>query len=668
VTTFAEITGKVTVPGSDVGLPLRIEAHPLVKDGVLSLSDRLTYDPVRGETRETDGILGEPMQIPLDEGATGVVWRFDFKEPSTNRLLWSRTYEITGDAALQALEETEPLVVTPDLVESVAAYAEQTAEDRAAVEALGTTTDAIIAGRIEDTDSETSAVLSATTVARVSRSKHAPALGLYFPEAEGAANDGVTDDTAAINAADAAAVAGGGRLHAEGTYKIASTVTVRSAVDMALATLNYTGSGVALQVGDGASLHRKTFRLPSVIEANKPSSGWNAGTVGVQVINCFTCTVYTPPRVFGFETGLNITGQAAGCAYNTFHIGHLDTNKRNLVLDATSTGYCNQNLYLGGRFSHSSSEGTTAVSGARHIYFTPGTHPINNNLFLNPSVEGSVAEYQIDIDGGQYNIFINPRLEGGAGFGTVRFGANADRNTIIGGYQQASAVVTRVTGETYNSLQANNRFEIYGSSADGLLRLRNKSSSSSPSAVIMEAATSVDDIATAWAWRFSASHIKGKRAADASERVTVDPVNGRIYFGNGTGAPTAYVGNLGSSADISIGAGSLCFGTDNSFDIGRTSTFRPRDLFLARNAVVGGALDHDGTTVGFYGTTPAARPAAYTQTYATATRTHSALTSSDAAGATPTKTEFDALRADLVNTKQLLNSLLDDLQTLGLLQ
>lgn len=72
--------------------------------------------------------------------------------------------------------------------------------------------------------------------------------------------------------------------------------------------------------------------------------------------------------------------------------------------------------------------------------------------------------------------------------------------------------------------------------------------------------------------------------------------------------------------------------------------------------------------IGFFGVTQVARPAAYTQTYATASRTQAALTSTDAAGATPTKAEFDALRADLINVKQVLNSITDDFQAFGLLQ
>jgi len=52
---------------------------------------------------------------------------------------------------------------------------------------------------------------NATYVAQAAQTKHAPGLGLWFPEAEGAVADGTTDDSTAINAAVlACANAGGG--------------------------------------------------------------------------------------------------------------------------------------------------------------------------------------------------------------------------------------------------------------------------------------------------------------------------------------------------------------------------------------------------------------------------------------------------------------------------
>lgn len=89
-----------------------------------------------------------------------------------------------------------------------------------------------------------------------------------------------------------------------------------------------------------------------------------------------------------------------------------------------------------------------------------------------------------------------------------------------------------------------------------------------------------------------------------------------------------------------------------------------------------------GTTqkLGFWNVTPIVQPSAFTQTYSTATKTHSNITATNpaayAAGANGYSTgamasavhaEVIALRADIVNIKGVLNSVIDDLQAIGLL-
>lgn len=103
--------------------------------------------------------------------------------------------------------------------------------------------------------------------------------------------------------------------------------------------------------------------------------------------------------------------------------------------------------------------------------------------------------------------------------------------------------------------------------------------------------------------------------------------------------------------------------------------------YHAGEVEIDGALNHDGTTVGFYAVTPVTRPSAYTQTYSTTTRTHANFTSNDlsaftggligfldAAERDGVRTEFNALRADVANLKQLVNSMIDDRQADGLAQ
>lgn len=96
-----------------------------------------------------------------------------------------------------------------------------------------------------------------------------------------------------------------------------------------------------------------------------------------------------------------------------------------------------------------------------------------------------------------------------------------------------------------------------------------------------------------------------------------------------------------------------------------------------------GDLNHDGSNIGFFATAPAAQTAAYTQTYATATRTHSNptaaavgdLVATNGGWGASTEANFDLVHstidqlvADMANIKQVVNQVIDDGQTYGLLQ
>ena len=102
---------------------------------------------------------------------------------------------------------------------------------------------------------------------------------------------------------------------------------------------------------------------------------------------------------------------------------------------------------------------------------------------------------------------------------------------------------------------------------------------------------------------------------------------------------------------------------------------------------VNGDLNHDGTNVGFYGVTPVARPSAYTQTYTTATRTINGYTSdtesvaytgidnaqagtvyATVADLNALRTAYENLRTSYDNVISAFTQVIDDLQSVGVLQ
>lgn len=104
-----------------------------------------------------------------------------------------------------------------------------------------------------------------------------------------------------------------------------------------------------------------------------------------------------------------------------------------------------------------------------------------------------------------------------------------------------------------------------------------------------------------------------------------------------------------------------------------------RRLLVANEARIG----YNATSkVGFYGSTPVVRPAAYTQTYSTTNRINNSIQSTAVSTTAATNTtpygyttlaqandivaQVNNTRNDVANIKQVLNSVIDDLQALGL--
>lgn len=358
-----------------------------------------------------------------------------------------------------------------------------------------------------------------------------------------------TGDTltfAALQAAADAALANGTRVWAAGALTTDQTLVLRSDATLGGLTINYTGAAVAVQVGTGVSgalVTRKNMSLPRVFNASKVAAGWLGATTGVKIINANTCVIDVP-HVRNFVSGLHVTGVGQGAVHNTVTLGHLDNNKVNILLDADSTGWSNQNLYLNGNLSHNSEEGS-AVAGVRHLQIADGlVHDVNNNTFVNTSFEYVTPEFHLDL-AGSANQFINCRWEAAGGV-RVRWQSTATGNQIMYGYNARLIVQTFVTGAIRNHVYHEN-----GGSrpSGGAVALENTSSSASPVEYVLDpgATAGAANPAAAYRAKRTADGTHMKRAADAFDRVRFDHVNGRVYFGNGVADPTAYLGAIGTA-------------------------------------------------------------------------------------------------------------------------
>lgn len=144
-----------------------------------------------------------------------------------------------------------------------------------------------------------------------------------------------------------------------------------------------------------------------------------------------------------------------------------------------------------------------------------------------------------------------------------------------------------------------------------------------------------------------------------------------------------------NTADITTNSGTITTNTTNLAN--HESASDPHTVYYLADGTrdISGDLKHTGTNIGFYGVASTARPAAYTQTYSTTSRTHANLTSSvltDSTGGTANTTlvtvsgtdlnnnfadliaQINFLRADLENVKDVLNQVIEDDISQGLKQ
>jgi hypothetical protein len=285
----------------------------------------------------------------------------------------------------------------------------------------------------------------------------------------GAAGNGSTDDTAAIQLAMTAAQAAGPRtvvLFPGCTgYKTTATVTALGNVDLEMnAPIIFAGSAVtALVVGTtGANGHLRAKHRIRVQRAT--ISNWSTeADLGVQFVNHDSCTIDLADAS-DFTVGAQFIGMGArGSAYNNVTLGRLFNNKLGIDLTNATGGWCNENKFYGGSFGHNSTTNPSLDRTGIRITSSDGTYLNNNhNVFYSPSFEirgstGTPLGLCVDaVYAGPGNRVLDARHEGAsaktvitrnASFG-VFFSASYDNSVTLTAEELSSKSGTIVESET----------------------------------------------------------------------------------------------------------------------------------------------------------------------------------------------------------------------------
>lgn len=397
------------------------------------------------------------------------------------------------------------------------------------------------------------------------------------------------DLTTPLNTATAAAKAAGLKLTAgPGSAKITGTVTVDCDADLKAMTVSVAAgslSGPAVRVGTTADY---TFDadivLPFIVNSSKSGAGWTGfdTKIGVEIANAYHCRILVP-KVVGFGVGVTLGGYSKGCVYNVVRLGILSGNKIQLqLLPKTTDGWCNQNLFIGGRLFFDSSEGVN-TSGTRMIQLAAQAAatvgPPDSNTFKDITIEDDTPEYYLDVQG-SFNRFENCRFETSVarGAAAVRFysatSGETTSNYIVGGYDTRGFSWT-FAGSTspYNARvdsRENNAVEVAGcgwsignraGDTVGFPHYQGFASGTQP--------LGKTNAATDWRYRLYADGAAWKAAGDTNARIYTEGASGRLYLGTGNVAATAYFAP-GVGAEVQIGA-AFYPATDNARTLGLSS-------------------------------------------------------------------------------------------------
>lgn len=257
----------------------------------------------------------------------------------------------------------------------------------------------------------------------------------------GAAVDGATDDSAAIQAAiDVAEVDGGevyvpfGITRAQGLEVDASDVRFLS--DGWIQPVS-DSAGSVISIGPNSTGTQSVENISGNLNIGPPTASTEYASMhGVSVYQSTLASLRLNVR--GTVTGLRlIPGSGQFVSYNDFYVGQMSFCGDCVLIDPLhSTAYANENRFWGGRYR--------SVAAGNYIDITNGAGGSvpNSNVFYGPTFEGIGSIFSID---GQMNKIIAARYEPSSGStqGGMVFGDNSVNNVVEFSYNPNLMTDTR---------------------------------------------------------------------------------------------------------------------------------------------------------------------------------------------------------------------------------
>ena len=321
----------------------------------------------------------------------------------------------------------------------------------------------------------------------------------------GAARDGSTDDSTAIQAAiDACEAAGRGTVKIPaGEYYVGSTLTVDRGSDYAadrasVIEIDATGATIEapitldapiLRIGAAANRNRNIHLVGGSFQF--AAYNWDSGASCVELYNAYNCQV-SNVRVRHGYSGIRLRSDGTGCVYNNINdVYSTDClNAFHLTRDDTD-GWVNENIFTGGGCAYTSScPDASSGNGLSLTVASDSGGTMNNNKFIGLSLECGMSSDKpgaVYDQRGYYNLFVGLRYEG---FDTpyYSFGTSTDSNTIIGGYVNSTSDIIAAASQTKATIITGDQvFFSGGTSTVAPLTVANNSSSNYPAFMVRNA-------------------------------------------------------------------------------------------------------------------------------------------------------------------------------------
>lgn len=307
--TYATIAGKITKPGSNIGIRAKVTATPLTTNKAIKFptEDRMTWGP---ETAETDssGDLGSRLKIPTNHGLTELYWQFTAepldKVPGLSK--WTMgTFEITESTRLEDLVDVDVLTVNPDLVVNIA---DLVADAEAAEAAAGTSATAAQgwadAASSSAADADTSADLAAgsATSASGAASTATTKAGEASASATAAAGSATAAATSETNAAASESAAATSETNAAASETAAAGYAASAAGSVSLvawAPATAYAAGDVRQAPDGSTIRRLANGTSGASFDTTEEAAWeavlgNATTIDGKALSASTANSIEP--------------------------------------------------------------------------------------------------------------------------------------------------------------------------------------------------------------------------------------------------------------------------------------------------------------------------------------------------------------------------------------